>query len=200
MVRMASHPCVTPSPYFCDFFLCLLSLCGRPNPIRYFIFVVLGVELYTVCKVGGEFLPEKVGKLLSRLGIGLIVLGGVMWVIYDEQLRSIFLNIEKPMAAASKIATIFADTLFSFFFSKLVTCTVVAHLCARMFGWNQDQSVVRYATGDDDTGVESHLSALDIFYSKPEPPSLTAPEAAAIGETKPDEAIIPFEGKDGAGA
>jgi hypothetical protein len=136
-----------------------------------FVLVVLGVQIMTVNNAIKGFLASRTATATSVLAYVLIVAGILLWALRDEEgilKMALFTPADVADAVVKNAATVllsFGDLVFNFFFSKLVTCNVIANLAARMFTHRNGVRVQYIDIGKDGTPTvrASQLHHLDLW-------------------------------------
>lgn len=113
--------------------------------------------------VSGYLLP-KIGYLLKAISGILMILGLVLWAVFDEDkliIQSVLYGkrwVERKNGLW--IAGFVINFVFNFLFSRLIACNLVGALTAKMFF---DFEEVHYFDPNDKTFVGSKLHALDLW-------------------------------------
>ena len=113
----------------------------------YFCFAVVGIEVMVMNLLLVGYISRKTDLIMKAIAVLLIVLGGALWVAFDEDglLQQALLLGTEIFAAAQLLPNIvFIIKLgvgvgFNFFFSKLVATNIVAAVTANMFGDYDDE-------------------------------------------------------------
>jgi hypothetical protein len=138
---------------------------------QYFVLVVLAIEIWAIGQAFKGFLSNKINLAITALSGALGMAGMICWIMYDE--NALFLGEYLVQVAGEyqwtpsvlKIIEQLFKFGFNFYFSQVITATMIARLSASMFAHGATGPMFYYTMND--TGVMEHipsnLGALDVF-------------------------------------